>query len=513
MVDYRRDMYRQLVEQTEKSERLEADNRQLRIDNGRLLTEVKRLNERLDVVMRSLDEQIKAAVIKALDPLKQEIARKDEQLEKAGDEIDRLKARLDKDSGNSSKPPSSNGLKKIPNNRESSGRKTGGQDGHQGHRLSIPRDLGELVRQGKAAHLVLDDTQGSKRYVSDWEIDFRIVPVYTERRRAPGVPPTIGYGADLQSLAVYLLNVGMMSLERISECFRAVTGGLVMPSEAAIIQFSQLAAERINMEPLVQNLLDSSVMHTDETPVRTTERAGKGQSDRETSEHTTFSAYVRTYSNATTTLLTANAYKNEEGVRSDGILTRFLGILSHDHESKFYNFGTKHATCGAHLIRELKGMEALCMLPWAGRVRDFFLEMKRHKGHDQAEGKEDCDPLCLRVYESRYDLLVQEGEAILQRSQRKSLGYDELRKMVNRLKRYQDAYLLFIRDYRAPFTNNQAERDLRHCKTKQKVSGCHRSWQGLLDYCKIRSLTDTTRKRGGDTLSAIRTGFVQIAPR
>lgn len=183
MVDYRRDMYRQLVEQTEKSERLEADNRQLRVDNGRLLTEVKRLNERLDVVMRSLDEQIKAAVIKAVDPLKQEIARKDEQLGKAGDEIDRLKARLDKDSGNSSKPPSSNGLKKIPNNRESSGRKTGGQDGHQGHRLSIPRDLDELVRQGKAAHLVLDDTQGSKRYVSDWEIDFRIVPVYTERRR------------------------------------------------------------------------------------------------------------------------------------------------------------------------------------------------------------------------------------------------------------------------------------------------------------------------------------------
>ena len=113
--------------------------------------------------------------------------------------------------------------------------------------------------------------------------------------------------------------------------------------------------------------------------------------DRETSEHTTFSAYVRTYSNATTTLLTANAYKNEEGVRTDGILTRFFGIVSHDHETKFYNFGTKHAAYGAHLIRELKGMAELCMLPWAGRVLD----------------------------------------------------------------------------YRAPFTNNQAERDLRQCKTKQ----------------------------------------------
>ncbi len=508
MADYRRDMYRQLVEQTEKSERLEADNRQLRAENGRLRGEIKRINERMAVMARSLDEQMEA-----IEPLKQEIARNEEQLGKAVDEIGRLKARLDKDSGNSSKPPSSNGLKKIPNNRESSGRRTGGQAGHQGHRLSIPRDLDALVRCGKAEHLVQDDTRGSDSYVSDWEIDLRIIPVYRERRRAPGAPPTIGYGAGLQSLAVYLQNVGMMSLERISEFFGAVTGGLVTPSEAAIHQFSQQAAERINLDPLVQDLLDGIVMHTDETPVRTTERAGKGHSDRETSEHATFNAYVRTYSNATTTLLTANAFKNEEGVKADGILPRFYGTLSHDHEAKFYHFGTRHATCGAHLLRELKGMEELCMLPWAGRVREFFLEMRQHKGSDRTEGKKDCDPLRLREYESRYDLLLREGEEILQRPQRKSLGYDELRKMVNRLRNYQDAYLLFMRDYRAPFTNNQAERDLRHCKTKQKVSGCHRSWQGLLDYCKIRSLTDTTRKRGGDTLSAIRTGLVQTAPR
>ena len=76
----------------------------------------------------------------------------------------------------------------------------------------------------------------------------------------------------------------------------------------------------------------------------------------------------------------------------------------------------------------------------------------------------------------------------------KSFGYDELRRMVNRLNKHKDNCLLFIRDYEAPFTNNQAERDLRHCKTKQKVSGCFRSWQGVLDYCKIRSLLATSKK-------------------
>ena len=78
----------------------------------------------------------------------------------------------------------------------------------------------------------------------------------------------------------------------------------------------------------------------------------------------------------------------------------------------------------------------------------------------------------------------------------KSFGYDELRRMLNRLEKHKDNYLLFIRDYNAPFTNNQAERDFRHVKTKQKISGCFRSWQGVLDYCYIRSRLDTAKKRG-----------------
>ena len=87
--------------------------------------------------------------------------------------------------------------------------------------------------------------------------------------------------------------------------------------------------------------------------------------------------------------------------------------------------------------------------------------------------------------------------------QANSFGYDELRRMINRLEKYKDNYLLFIRDYEAPFTNNQAERDLRHCKTKQKVSGCFRSWQGVLDYCKIRSLLATAMKRGENLLASL----------
>ncbi|GHV47544.1 hypothetical protein FACS1894204_11050 [Synergistales bacterium] len=76
--------------------------------------------------------------------------------------------------------------------------------------------------------------------------------------------------------------------------------------------------------------------------------------------------------------------------------------------------------------------------------------------------------------------------------------------MTNRLAKHKDNYMLFMRVYIAPFTNNQAERDLRHCKTKQKVSGCFRSWQGILDYCNLRSFLDTAKKRGESLMDSLR---------
>jgi hypothetical protein len=85
-------------------------------------------------------------------------------------------------------------------------------------------------------------------------------------------------------------------------------------------------------------------MHVDETPVKTTERPNDKE-ELETSSHSTFNACIRTYSNDRTTVLTVNPRKTEEGVIEDNILTQFQGIVSQDHEAKFYNFGVQHATC------------------------------------------------------------------------------------------------------------------------------------------------------------------------
>ena len=503
-------MYQQLVEQTEKVERLESENKGLRQKNRFLSVELAHVYQQMEAMSQALEARIAAAVdqavSKAVEPLQATI-------QKQETEIDRLKSIINKDSNNSSKPPSSDGFEKRPNNREPSVRKVGGQPGHKGHRLTIPSNLKELVEEGQAKHEITSRSVIAGPYVSDWEIDWVCIPIFREHRRAPGKPPMVRYGRNLQAHCVYLQNLGMMSLERIAQYIYESTGGLIQLTEGAIDTFTQTAAAGIHLEAYTNDLLNGQVLHTDETPVRTTQRLEDGSSVPETSAHTTFNAYVRVYANASTTLLTANAHKNDEGIRRDGILERFCGILSHDHDAKLYKYAGKHATCCEHLCRELKGMEELCMVDWAGVVRRFFLDMNKRKKADIAAGLAACVPPDLEHYEQIYDELVRQGEMLLTGKNEKELGYDELRKMVARLKAHKNSYLRFIREYTAPFTNNQAERDLRHVKIRQKVSGCYRSWRGLLDYCKIRSLTGTAKKRGQCALSAIRACFPVFFPR
>jgi len=113
-----------------------------------------------------------------------------------------------------------------------------------------------------------------------------------------------------------------------------------------------------------------------------------------------------------------------------------------------------------------------------------------------------CPDEQFAIFGQQYDDLVEEGAKVLN-TLPDSFGRDELRKMLNRLRDYKQNYLLFIKNYDAPFTNNLAERDLRPCKTKQKVSGCFRSWEGLSNFAQIRSLISTAKKRSNNLLDAI----------
>jgi len=127
----------------------------------------------------------------------------------------------------------------------------------------------------------------------------------------------------------------------------------------------------------------------------------------------------------------------------------YCGILAHDHDKKYYKYGTRHATCGAHLSRELKGLHELYKIEWADKFRKFYTGINDYKNKTKV-----CAPEKLLEFENIYDELLTEGDAVLFGMPPKSFGYKELRPILKRLREYKDSYMLFIRDYAAPFTNN-----------------------------------------------------------
>jgi transposase len=179
------------------------------------------------------------------------------------------------------------------------------------------------------------------------------------------------YGDTLKALMIVLSMEGIVALQRISDFFREITGGLVVPCRATVERTIEGFADRLSpeLEKIRETLLNGKTLHVDETPLRTTEKPQygetAGQNRLKTSKNATQSAYLRVYSNDKATLFTASPQKDAKSIERDGVLPQFHGIVSHDHEAKFYGFGTGDSVCGAHLLRELKGLRDLYNCPWA----------------------------------------------------------------------------------------------------------------------------------------------------
>jgi len=427
-----------------------------------------------------------------------------------------LKAALNKNSKNSSTPPSKDGFKRTPNLRERTGNKPGGVEGHESHLIQMPDGYQELIDKGLAVYELIDHTDGRADYVSKWVIDIKVTPVFIEHRFIRGEVPAqynndVTYGEEVKELSVDLTDDGMVSAERLAEFFASVTDGIVHPSKAALLGFHNELAEALapEIEVIEKDLGVSAVMHTDDSPMKCTETVIREEGKDDiliTARGKTFNVNTRTYATERSVLYTVNPKKDMAGVYHDGILNNYQGIIVHDHDKKFYNFGDDHGECNVHPCRELKGIEERG-IPWAGEMRDFLISMNDYKNNDIAKGSDRCEWTVLAEFNDRYHELLLEGRSVCAALDTKSDVYKKLNAMLERLSEYTHEHLLFMFNYAVPFSNNLAERALRAEKTKEKVSGCFRSWQGIEGFMKIRSFIATVRCRGLNVVGSLRSIF------
>ena len=431
--------------------------------------------------------------------------------------IAELERQLGLNSSNSGKPPSSDGLKKPPrvaSLRERSGNKPGGQKGHEGETLRQVAEPDKIIDHYPQActecGLTLTPamaTGHSARQVFD--LPAPQPPVVTEHRahdcqcaacgvrtRAAfpaGVNAPVQYGQRITAFVLYLLHYQLLPEDRLAELMRDLFG--VKLVAATIARMSRSYAERLAdfVEALRKLVAGAPVKHMDETGFRI---GGKTQ-------------WLHVASTAWLTFYRVCAKRGS-------LLANVVGIIVHDHWKPYYTMpGVLHALCNAHHLRELKALVDIEKEDWARKMQRL-LRRACHVASLARERGVILKPRMVERLERRYDAILAEGLSFHQaqpplapvtvkggRQRRGRMPRRTGHNLLLRLAARKQDTLRFLNDPAVPFTNNQAERDVRMMKVKQKISGGFRCQDGATDFAVIRSFFSTAKKQGWNIIDAL----------
>ena len=407
-----------------------------------------------------------------------------------------------KNSGNSSKPPSSDGLQKSAlapmSQRKKTGRKPGGQKGRKGSTLeqSATPDITHHHLPDTCAHCAAslhgaEIVGASKRQV--FEIPLPRVEVIeyqsqtlrcaccgkeTKGAFPEGVEQHVQYGPNLLGYGVWLHAKHLLPFAR---CAQILKVGSNIPFSPGTLQ-NALAHAYYSLTDFEQRakqaLAEVPLKHVDETGGRV---AGK-----------LHWFHVRCTKNLA--YLFVHPRRGGEAVAD---LVDYTGLLVSDFWSSYVKLSCGHVFCGSHLLRELDYLGVVLKLNWANKMKSL-LERAVSDCH-RARGRGSLTLWNRSKLASRFEDLIEEGLS--------KAPTGKARALLRRLSAWGNEYLAFLYDLSLPFTNNEAERDLRMFKVKLKIAGCFRTFEGAKVYCRLRSYILTCAKQGMDELACCRSIF------
>lgn len=426
--------------------------------------------------------------------------------------IHELEIRLSKNSSNSSKPPSSDGLKRKPKSqRGKSGKKPGGQQGRVGKGLAQVQNPDVVVTHTPTScnecGSSLNATDGfcvEKRQV--FEIPQPKVEVTehrVEEKKCPccgcvnraDFPDTVRgpvqYGERVQALVAYFSHQHFIPVERVCQIFEDIFGTPISAGTCSSVDEKLFRNLESFESGLKTYLLAARVLHFDETGMRCEKKLH----------------WVHVASSQMATLYTIHAKRGQEAMDAAGILPHFHGFAVHDHWYPYFSYTAIHALCNAHHLRELTFVHEQEQEEWAKRMKDLLIFGKKEAEKYQEAGS--LPTKLVRKIESSYIKIIDEGlryHAELSPLSQGKRGKPKQRpgkNLLDRLKENQVSVLWFLNCLAVPFTNNQGEQDIRMVKLKQKIAGCFRILRGGQIFCRIRSYISTSRKQGWNIWEAL----------
>jgi transposase len=437
--------------------------------------------------------------------------------------IQQLRDQVQKTSRNSSKPPSSDGLKKPPRRpkslRKPGQKANGGQKGHPGHTLHQVAQPDKIqvheIHTCQTCQGGLDDVEEERRETRQvFDIPALHIEV-TEHQVVVKVCPQCGtvnqaafpsdvthpaqYGATVKAQAAYFTNYHHLPLDRTAQLFEDVFGQRV--SEAVILGANAEGAIHVmpSNEAVKQQLINAEVGHFDESGLRV---EGKGH-------------WLHVASTPELTYYEVHPKRGQEAMDEIGILPEFQGTAVHDHWKSYFTYTQcHHSLCNAHHLRELDFVFEQYHQNWANEMGKLLREINTTVKQTRPTS-DHLDAHQLAEFERRYDEILEVGfranppppEDESQPKKRGKRKQTPPKNLLDRLQGKKPEVLRFMYDFRVPFDNNQGERDIRMMKVKQKVSGTFRTTTGAERFCRIRGYLSTVRKQGLNVLEALKRAF------
>lgn len=445
-------------------------------------------------------------VIRQVLTLEEKVQDLTDRLQTTEEELHRVRAILAQNSKNSSKPPSADRFKKPkPKSRRPKGQNpSGGQPGHPGSRLTKTENPDEIVKhtveECSGCHASLEDVEAKSlttRQVYDLEVKVKVTEHSVEKKICPRcltkneadfpehVTQDAQYGTGFRAFVTYCSVQQFIPLNRICEMIHDLTGHSF--SEGSVVNINKDVARKLEPfeERVFEALLQVPVVHFDETGCNVN---GKNH-------------WVHSASTDHLTYYQVHQRRGQVAMDDVGILPLFTGRAVHDHWPSYFKYDAcSHSVCNAHHDRELTGVLENDTQAWAGAMIDLLYAIKKEVDEAKALGLEKLADARIADFEQQYATILAEGfseNPSLPSSDEPKPGRKKQTKaknLLDRLEKRSAETLAFMHDFRVPFTNNQAEQDVRMVKVQQKVSGAFRSFTGAETFCRIRGYISTLRK-------------------
>jgi transposase len=393
------------------------------------------------------------------------------------------------------------------------GRKPGGQPGHIGVTLEQSDNPDAIIELAVDRNSLPPGNWKHAGYEKRQIFDFEIVKHVTEYRAEilvnetgdkviaefpNGLVQKAQYGNGVKAHSVYMSVHQLIPCERVSGHFASQIG---LPLSSGTVHNFKEEAYKL-LEPyetwVKEQIRNSKIIHCDETGVSV---EGKR-------------VWLHVASNSQYTMYYPHSKRGKEAMDAAGVLNGEDGVLIHDHWKAYFTYTNKeHGLCNAHYLRELTAASEEGQ-KWPQRMSELLLAANNQTVEAGGKLSEDEQH---RV-RKRYRRILTDAEKenpILPRQEKQKRGraaQTKTRNLLDRMRGHEDDILRFMTDADVPFTNNQAERDIRMVKVQQKISGSFRSWSGANIFCRLRSYLSTCEKHNISSASALKLLFTGKFP-